>query len=320
MSENKDCVLGIDTSNYTTSAAVVNRAGDVMINAEQFLPVKRGERGLRQSDALFGHMENLPDIIGSALNEQTRGRIAGVAVSERPRPVDGSYMPVFRAGITAAEIIAAAFGVPVMRFSHQEGHVAAVKEFSRLADRDEVLFYHLSGGTTELLKVTGCTGAHMQIDIIGHTLDISAGQLIDRTGVALGFDFPSGKYMDEIAEKSPEIKAEAFSGLTPIKVNGSSFNLSGIETQALRLIEKGISAETLVPALFAEIGEALVKAADNAIEATGIDDIIFGGGVSCSAYIRSVVCGRLPGAVFGQYSSDNAVGTAMLGRKALWLL
>lgn len=318
MAENRDCVLGIDTSNYTTSAAVVSREGRVIVNAEKLLSVKRGERGLRQSDALFGHMENLPGILGSVINDFTRDRIAGIAVSERPRPVEGSYMPVFRAGETAAEILGNACSVPVMKFSHQEGHIAAIKEFSEFMDRDRVLFYHLSGGTTELLKVTGCSGARMEIEIIGHTLDISAGQLIDRTGVALGFDFPAGRFLDDIAVKTAEEGNGTPSRLTPVKVRGSSFNLSGIETQAMRLAERGESARDLAPALLTELAECLATAVINASEETGIDDVIFGGGVSCSRFIRGIIAEKIPDAVFGKYSSDNAVGTAMLGRKALW--
>ncbi|MGI6204024.1 MAG: O-sialoglycoprotein endopeptidase [Anaerovoracaceae bacterium] len=320
MAENRDCVLGIDTSNYTTSAAVVSREGSVIINAERLLSVKHGERGLRQSDALFGHMENLPDIIGTVLNDTTRDRIAGIAVSDKPRPVEGSYMPVFRAGETAGVILGNAYDVPVMRFSHQEGHIAAIKEFSELRDRDRVLFYHLSGGTTELLKVTGCSGPGMDTEIIGHTLDISAGQLIDRTGVALGFDFPAGRFLDDIAVKSAENGNRTLSRLTPVKVKESSFNLSGIETQAMRLAESGESASKLAPALLAELAECLAKAVINASGRTGIDDVIFGGGVSCSRFIRGIISEKLPSAVFGEYSSDNAVGTAMLGRKALWPL
>lgn len=83
-----------------------------------------------------------------------RENICAVAVSERPRPVEGSYMPVFRAGVSVAESIAAALRVPVYRYSHQEGHIAAV--CGALDESVRTVSFHLSGGTGEILATQGC--------------------------------------------------------------------------------------------------------------------------------------------------------------------
>ena len=67
--------VGFDTSNYTTSAAVCDADGEVLLNARTLLPVREGERGLRQSDAVFFHVRNLPDLLGQV--RETVARCAG---------------------------------------------------------------------------------------------------------------------------------------------------------------------------------------------------------------------------------------------------
>ena len=217
--------LGIDTSNYTTSAAIVTESGKVLADERMLLSVKPGEKGLRQQEALFQHVTRLGDIIENAykrLDEKgiSRDTVSVVAVSERPRPVEGSYMPCFLAGIEAAQAAASARGIPLYKFSHQEGHIAAIAD----ENLEEFLSYHLSGGTCELLKVAKI-GAGYDIEIIGATRDISFGQLLDRIGVRMGYDFPAGGTLDELAGKGTSSKL-----MKPIKLDGLSFNVSGLET------------------------------------------------------------------------------------------
>ena len=92
---------GIDTSNYTTSVAVFD--GEHIIQNKKLLTVKKGERGLRQSDALFQHTVNLPVLISKLKSEIGDADIEAFGVSNRPRNIEGSYMPCFLAGESAAE-------------------------------------------------------------------------------------------------------------------------------------------------------------------------------------------------------------------------
>ena len=148
--EEKLLSLGIDTSNYKTSVAVTSSEGEIIFNSQSFLKVKEGQRGLRQSEALFQHVQKLPDAIDEAFSVKgVRGHIGVVGVSSRPRPVCGSYMPVFIAGMGAAKTVASALGVPLYEFSHQEGHIEAVKHYSPMAVADRLICFHFSGGTTE---------------------------------------------------------------------------------------------------------------------------------------------------------------------------
>ena len=319
MQSEKDCILGIDTSNYKTSAAVTDAKGNILCDLRQLLKVKQGERGLRQSDALFQHIENLPLLLTEALKSGRAKRIAAVSFSERPRPVEGSYMPVFKAGISFGKTAAAALQVPCFGFSHQEGHMEAIKAFSAFKDRDSFLCWHLSGGTSELLAVE-----NGQIRIIGGSKDLAFGQVIDRIGVALGMAFPAGEAMDQKA-----LEAETSSAfLKKVPSDGLRFNLSGIETQCGRktreLAGSGTEVKPLIRELMDKLARILIEITEKAAKETSITDIMFTGGVSSSLYISRKLnehFARSPLLVdFGrqELSQDNAVGIALLGGKKLW--
>ncbi|MBR5739871.1 MAG: O-sialoglycoprotein endopeptidase, partial [Firmicutes bacterium] len=182
-----ELILGIDTSNYRTSVALVNDRGEIIYNHRELLEVPEGKKGLRQSEAFFQHVMRLPDALEPAL--EYRDSITGIACSSRPRPREGSYMPCFMAGETVARELASALNVPLREFSHQEGHIEAVKYFSALRDTDDVVFFHFSGGTTE---------AVYRDEIVGGTLDIAFGQVLDRIGQKMGLSFPSGEELDRM--------------------------------------------------------------------------------------------------------------------------
>lgn len=352
--QDKDFVLGIDTSNYTTSLAVIDRNGSVVVDLRRSLTVRQGERGLRQSHALFQHMENLPDMLPELFGKIDKCRIGAIAASGRPRPAEGSYMPVFKAGVNYGKVMAAAFGVPFFEFSHQEGHLEAARRGSRLSGDEEYLAFHLSGGTCELLHVKD-----RRIRILGGSRDLSFGQVLDRTGVALGMEFPAGREMDPMAVNtrdklegaaigrdqagrpaghtgSPSEKNDRPAGfLKEIPVDGLEINLSGIETQCRRELEKGADRESLIYELFQKISSCLCRLTETAAEETGCGRVLFAGGVSASRFVREdirryfttgpakpakMIKPVKPELIFGDpaLASDNAVGAALLGGKELW--
>ena len=314
-------ILGIDTSNYKTSVAVIDREQSIVCDIRNFLKVKQGEKGLRQSDALFQHVKNLPELMEKAC-EMCKGHFAAVSYSSRPRPVEGSYMPVFLAGESFARSIGAAMKIPTYGFSHQEGHIEAIKAYSDLKNEDEFLACHFSGGTSELLKVTSLDNGY-DIEIIGGSKDIAFGQVIDRAGVAMGMEFPAGEEMDRIALNSHG----ADKLLSPIKVNYGWLNLSGIDTQVKRIIQdndKIDNADKLIRELFEKTSDAMYKMIVQGVEKTRINKVIMAGGVSSSKFIKDNISHRLEKAgiqiTFNDngLSQDNAVGIALLGGKAIW--
>jgi N6-L-threonylcarbamoyladenine synthase len=348
--QNRDLILGLDTSNYTTSLAITDIGGEIILDARKLLTVKQGERGLRQSHALFQHMENLPALILEAMKTADKNRIAAVAASGRPRPVEGSYMPVFKAGVNYGKVMAASLGVPFFEFSHQEGHLEAVKHNSAFSETNDYLAYHLSGGTSELLKVT-----NGQINILGGSRDLSFGQVIDRIGVFLGMAFPCGREMDRTAlSVRDKLNTNSTAGkescsysalpgqekidttvngnsqlLKKIPVSGLEINLSGMETQCRRELEKGADPERMVFALFRHISSCLAVLTERAVQESGCSRVLFTGGVTASSFIRNELEtffksrsfeGRTIQIMFGDpaLSSDNAVGISYLGGNSLW--
>jgi len=313
----RDCVMGIDTSNYMTSVAVINSAGEIMYDLRKPLKVKQGQRGLRQSHALFQHIETLPVLIEEALSE-VRKRLSAVSVSVRPRPLEDSYMPVFKAGWSMASALGTAMNLPVYSFSHQEGHIEAVKRFSTFRKKEKFLCFHLSGGTCELLLVSG-----NKIERLGGSRDISFGQVLDRIGVKLGMDFPCGQEFDRISLKAKESSNK----LKEIPVTGTWINLSGIETQAERIIDNGLTEnerDMLIKEIFNKIYDSIFALSGNAVISTGLTDILFTGGVSSSRFLADALHSRFDSTNvsidFGNQhlASDNAVGTAFLGGKMIW--
>lgn len=300
-------VLGLDTSNYTTSAALFD--GESGKNLSRLLDVRPGELGLRQSDALFQHVKHLPALLEELLGE--RRDIRAVGASTRPRAVEGSYMPCFLAGESQGRGIAAALGVPFYAHSHQQGHLAAAAwSAGRLELLDSpFLAWHLSGGTTELLlvKPNGFTA-----EIIGGTSDISAGQLIDRTGVLLGLPFPAGKAVDSLSQQDGP--AMAFS----VRLDGLTFSLSGMENQVKALAEKGETKANIARFAVGTVAGVVLRATQEAQRQYPGLPVLCSGGVASNTRLRQVLTENC-GAIFAQprYSADNAMGTAILTWRAL---
>ena len=303
-------VLGIDTSNYTTSVALFDGVGG--INCSKLLPVKQGELGLRQSDAVFAHIKSLPELSGRLFSDYPMDSITAVGVSTRPRAVEGSYMPCFMVGYSHAKLIADMLGVPLIEVSHQQGHVAAsLWSAGHLELMDEPhLAWHLSGGTTELLLVEP-DGKNVKCTKIGGTTDISAGQLIDRTGQLLELPFPSGKHIDALSANA-QLK-ETFK----VKCPGLEFSFSGVQNKVQQFHEKhGEPAETAAFALRCVAG-AVCKATENALKEYPGLRVVFSGGVASNSMLRRLTAQFDPIFSQPQYSTDNAMGVAVLAARAL---
>ena len=306
-------VLGLDTSNYTTSAAVFDGEGGR--NQGRLLEVRPGELGLRQSDALFQHVKHLPEVVEALLGEGGLGTVQAVGASTRPRAVEGSYMPCFLAGASQGQVLSQVLGVPFYAFSHQQGHLAAAAWSAGrldLLDRP-FLAWHLSGGTTELLRVEPEEdGVAVRAEILGGTSDISAGQLIDRTGVLLGLPFPAGKGVEKLSRQAQ--KREYYK----VKVNGLTFSLSGMENKVRQMVQRG--EEPAEIAWFAQetvcrVAQACTKAAME--QYPGLP-VLCSGGVASNGRLKELLRQNC-GALFAQpqFSTDNAMGTAILTWRAL---
>ena len=310
MSDRK-IILGIDTSNYTTSAALIYDDGELIANIKRPLLVNEGERGLRQSEAVFSHIKNFPSVMDE-VRTVLAGRIpSAVGVSARPRNIDGSYMPCFLSGVAVAEGISASLGIPLYKFSHQCGHVMAAlySAGSEELMADRFAAFHVSGGTTELLIVKG-NESGFDSEIVGGTKDLNAGQVIDRIGVFLGMPFPAGPHLERAALE--------YSGKIPSKkvsVDGTYANLSGLENMARKLYDESGDINKTAAFVFEYIGNSIVKMCENLVNSEGDVPFVFAGGVMCNSIIKAKLAKKI-NARFAQpaLSSDNAVGIAELTR------
>ncbi len=312
--------LGLDTSNYTTSAALVNEAGEVLWNQKKLLPVKEGERGLRQSDAVFHHVKALTETAAGLRQvlAEYPGQLTAIGVSKSPRDGEDSYMPCFLVGSGVGEMLSAAMGVPLYGFSHQAGHIMAAAHSACGGDEallhpllaQPFLAFHISGGTTDILLSQPDESKILTVARIGGTMDINAGQLIDRTGVRMGFGFPCGAAMDPLAlaysEKLPPV---------PKTVKGLDCNFSGLENKAEKLWEE-THDQAFVSAWVLRAVADTVLALTKELQARypGLPSLDAGGVMSS----RTIGQRLSPYGRFAQpaFSSDNAAGTALLAREA----
>lgn len=300
--------LGIDTSNYTTSVAVLDAQGTLVLEERRLLEVPQGKHGLRQSEAFFQHVNAFPRLFQLL---QNLTELAGVAVSTRPRAVCDSYMPVFLAGHSLAQVIAHSLGIPLLECSHQQNHLAAGFWSAGWWPKEPILALHLSGGTSEVLVVDWDIPPRVQI--LGETRDINAGQFIDRVGVALGLSFPAGPQLEALAQGAMGSVRLA----SPVQEMNMSF--SGPLSAALRLVGV-VDAKELARGVEDCVAKAVEKEVLRAAEHTGLKQVLLVGGVSSNARIRQRLQIRLehPALEFRLHfatpssARDSAIGCAVL--------
>ena len=304
-------VLGLDTSNYTTSLAVFD--GRDGVNVGRRPRARGGERALRESGALFRHVRQPLELFRTLGQGGHLNQIEAVGASTRPRALEGSYMPCFLAGASQGEGLASSMGVPFFEHSHQQGHLAAAAWSAGRMDLLDAPFlaWHLSGGTTELLYVEP-EGYTVRAEAVGGTSDISAGQLIDRTGVLLGLQFPAGKALDALYDQSDACENYR------VKLQELTFSLSGIENQVKQRISSGEKPGNVARFTLDTITSVVVRATQQARQRWPGLPVLCSGGVASNRQLRAAMSAQCQ-AVFAQpqYSTDNAMGTAILTWRAL---
>ena len=172
------------------------------------------------------------------------------------------------------------------------------------------LAWHLSGGTTELLLVEP-EAKNVKCTCIGGSSDISAGQLIDRTGVLLGLPFPAGKHVDTLS-KTAENK-DTFR----VKCNRFNFSLSGVENKVRQFYEKTNSPDETAAYALRCVSDVIFRVTQNAQKEYPGLPVVFSGGVASNSMLRSYIQDLDPIFAKPEYSTDNALGIAVLTRRAL---
>ena len=311
---NQKVYIGLDTSNYTTSIGVCDENGEIVANIKKLLDVKEGERGLRQSDAVFAHIKNFSLLAPKLFDVVGNCQIGAIGVSVAPRDVVGSYMPCFLSGKAVADILGATHGVKVYEFSHQAGHIMAAlysSEHTEELIKNDFVAFHVSGGTTEALYVSPQSNK-FDVRIIAETSDISAGQAIDRAGVMMGLKFPCGKEIERLAEQYKGKISKA-----KICVKDGKCNLSGLENIAQKLYDETKDMSCVSAYVLNFVGETLYKlTSDIRMEYPNIP-ILYAGGVMSNKYLQNKLS-KFSNTYFAtpEFSADNAAGIALLTYKS----
>ncbi|MBQ6931670.1 MAG: peptidase M22 [Clostridia bacterium] len=303
------CYLGVDTSNYTTSLSFFDSEKGEVIQRKKLLPVAKGQLGLRQADAVFHHTVQLPELFEQLRNDCDLSKVTAVGVSDRPCGDEGSYMPCFLAGISAAAAFASANNLPVLRFTHQQGHIAAALFSAGRLDLlgEKFIAFHVSGGTTQALLVEPDGENICKTKLIASSLDLKAGQAVDRVGVMLGLSFPAGKELDRLAclcEEKIKVK--------PV-LRGCDCSLSGVENKCKKMLDEGEDKAKIARFCIEYICASLDGMAKALLEEYGKLPLVFSGGVMSNSIISKRL-GEKYGAFFAapEFSCDNAAGTAIL--------
>jgi N6-L-threonylcarbamoyladenine synthase len=300
--------LGIDTSNYTTSVAIYDDATNTVISKKKLLPVKEGEKGIRQSDAVFHHTVQLPELIKELFSDNDY-KIDGVGVSVKPCNEEGSYMPCFLAGMSVAVSLSSALNVPLYEFSHQDGHIAAALYSADALDfiNNKFIAFHISGGTSQALLVEPY-GNYFKTIKVADSLDLKAGQAVDRVGISLGLKFPCGPELEKLALNSEN-------NLEYIKVfrRDGMFSLSGVENKCSQMLSKGCKKEDIALYCLSYIYSAIDDTVSELLEKYGNLPVVFSGGVMSNQIIRNKLQEKYT-SFFAepQFSADNACGIAVL--------
>lgn len=304
--------FGIDSSNYRSSAAAILDDGRY-ISKRKLLYVSEGSRGLRQSDAVFLHTKQLPDIVSSVLKDIKTTDIKCVGVSTKPRRLEDSYMPCFLVGEGLAKALSTALNVPLYNFSHQEGHIAAAllsADCMQISKKPFIAF-HISGGTTEALLVEQSDIGY-KTQIVAKTLDLNIGQIMDRVGVMLGLLFPCGEELEKLALKGKTPKT------VKVTLKGMDCALSGVENQCKTMLDKGESKENIARFAIEYSAEVLYRMTTQIREKYGDLPVVYSGGVMADEIIKAKLS-EFGDVYFAsvELSGDNAVGIAYLAKRAL---
>jgi N6-L-threonylcarbamoyladenine synthase len=301
--------LGVDTSNYTTSVALIGEDGTIL-QQKQLLPVKAGQKGLRQSDAVFHHTRQIPQLLETLL-KGFNGSIKAVGVSIKPTTAEGSYMPCFLVGETVARTISATMGIPRFETSHQVGHILAgvvsCGKYELL--QGKFIAFHVSGGTTDCLVCTPDEDHVLNVEMVASSLDLKGGQAVDRVGLTLGLNFPCGKELERLALQS----TRKFK-VRPTLKDGNCC-LSGLENICKDMVARNEPPQDIARYCLEYIYQTVRGMTIHALETYGSMPLLYVGGVMSNSIIQAKLSKEFK-CYFAkpELSCDNAVGVSFYAK------
>ena len=303
--------LGIDTSNYTTSVALINLDTNEVAYSRKLLPVKNGEAGIRQSEAVFHHQKQLPVVIKDLIKDE-KYDIISIGVTNKPRNIEGSYMPCFMTGYTFSESVSTLMDIPCFTTSHQINHILSALKGTDNMDfiKREFIAFHISGGTTDCLLISPDKNDIIKARQFSSSLDLKAGQAIDRVGLMLGLSFPCGKELEKLALSSN------YNFKEKIRLKGNDCCLSGLENKCKKMLESGELKEDIAMYCLSYIGNTIIKMTEAVRKKYPELPVVYSGGVMSDLIIQNMISSSINNVYFcnAEFSCDNAIGSAVFAK------
>lgn len=310
----KVTLLGIESSCDDTSAAVL-KDGNILSNCVANQEAHQLYGGVVPEVASRAHQVNIIPVVDMALKKAgvTKEELDGIAFTRGP-----GLMGSLVVGVSFAKAFAMALDIPLVEVNHMDAHILA-----HFIDAPRPTFPFLcltvSGGHTQIVIVRD----HMDMEVIGKTIDDAAGEAFDKTGKLLGLNYPAGPLIDKYAREGTAV----FDFVEP-RIKDLDFSFSGLKTAILYFLKRKIKENPnfieenladICASVQARIVSILMNKLVKATKQTGIKQIAIAGGVSANSGLRAALQSK--GEELGwetyipqlQYCTDNAAMIAMAG-------
>jgi len=305
-------ILGIESTAHTLSFGVVEDDGRAMSSVSNLFRPEEG--GIHPREAADHHSDIAGKLLSQMMlsNSISKSDITAIAFSQGP-----GLGPCLRVGASVARALANAWEIPLIGVNHCVAHIEIGR--NQTGCEDPVLLY-VSGGNTQVIARRG-----ERYRVLGETLDIGIGNMLDKFARSQGIPFPGGPEIERLAgewiSSNPECSLESI--LLPYGVQGMDLGFSGILTAALQKKTAGHDLSEICWSLQEHSFSACIEVAERAMAHTGKSELLLGGGVACNERLRgmaSIMCQERGGKSYSpskEYCVDNGTMIAELGRKML---
>ena len=322
MNTSEKYILAIESSCDDTSAAVLCNTS-VLSNVVATQEIHRQYGGVVPELASRAHQQNIVPVVHQALAQANidKKQLSAIAFTRGPGLL-GSLL----VGTSFAKSMALGLNIPLIEVNHMQAHILAhfIEDDAMTAPSFPFLALTISGGHTQIVQVND----HLQMTILGQTLDDAVGEAFDKSAKLLGLPYPGGPLIDKHAQAGDPTR---FPFPKP-KMPGLDFSFSGLKTSILYFLQKQQAADAhfiqnnlddICASIQHTIVTILMDKIKKAVKQTGIKQIAIGGGVSANSGVRSALkqLGREKGWDVHipkfEYCTDNAAMIGIVGHYKL---
>ena len=305
-------IIGVESTAHTFSFGLVTDEGRPHKSYSALYRPEEG--GIHPREAADHHSNLASGLISRLMNEERLhpDNVTAIAYSQGP-----GLGPCLRVGANVSRALSQQWNIPLVGVNHCVAHIEIGRNQTGCVD--PVLLY-VSGGNTQVIARAG-----ERYQVLGETLDIGIGNMLDKFARTQGLAFPGGPKIEQLArdwhQKNPE--ADVYLVELPYSVQGMDLNFSGLLNAAIQKVNEGFELGAVCWSLQEHAFAACIEVAERALAHSGKSELLLGGGVACNERIREmarVMCeqrGSVGTWPEKQYCVDNGTMIAELGRKML---